>query len=92
MKSCIAPDFVLSQIHKRALDGSGKPLGKSPLQESKIMTAEQCAGMTLNAMEKRERLLITGTAGAWYSHRPQYPKGQKPKNGSKTRSQLHDFK
>jgi len=64
----VAPDFVISEIHKRALDGSGKPLGKSPLQESKIMAAEKCASMILSAMEKRDRILITsfrGKVGRW---------------------------
>ena len=64
----IAPDFVLSEIHKRAFDGSGKPLGESPLQESKIMTAEECASLTIQAIEKRDRVLITslrGKLGRW---------------------------
>jgi len=64
----VAPDFVLSEIHKRALTGSGKSLGESPLQESKIMTAEKCASLILGAMEKRDRILITslrGKLGRW---------------------------
>jgi len=64
----IAPDFVLSEIHKRAFDGFGKPLGASPLQESKIMTAEKCAHLIMEAIEKRDRLLITslrGKLGRW---------------------------
>jgi NAD(P)-dependent dehydrogenase (short-subunit alcohol dehydrogenase family) len=39
----IAPDFVLSEIHRRAFGSDGKPLGESPMQEEKIMTAEACA-------------------------------------------------
>ena len=64
----IAPDFVLSEIHRRALDGFGKPLGESPLQESKIMTAEKCASLIMGALEKRQRVLITslrGKVGRW---------------------------
>ncbi len=64
----IAPDFVLSEIHKRALDGSGNPLGKSPMQESKIMTADECSVLIMNAIEKRDRILITslrGKLGRW---------------------------
>ena len=41
----IAPDFVVTQIHKRALAGSGRPLGESPLQESKVMSAQECAAL-----------------------------------------------
>ena len=59
----ICPDFVVSQIHKRALDGQGKPLGRSPMQEAKIITAEQCAQMMLPAIAGRKRLLITSTRG-----------------------------
>jgi short-subunit dehydrogenase len=59
----IAPDFVVSDIHNRAIGPDGKPLGKSPLQESKIMTAEECAALTVAAMEKRQRLLITSFRG-----------------------------
>lgn len=64
----IAPDFVVSEIHRRAMDGSGKALGTSPMQESKIMTADECAGLICRAMEKRQRLLITsmrGRLGRW---------------------------
>lgn len=64
----IAPDFVVSEIHKRALDGYGKSLGKSPLQESKVMTAEECAFLIIKAVKKRERILIIslrGKLGRW---------------------------
>jgi len=54
----VAPDFVLSEIHRRALGHDGKPLGKSPLQEDKIMTAQTCAALIVEAMENRERLLL----------------------------------
>jgi NAD(P)-dependent dehydrogenase (short-subunit alcohol dehydrogenase family) len=58
-----APDYVLSEIHRRALGKDGKPLGKSPLQEAKIMTAEACANRIVTAMEQRQRLLLTSTRG-----------------------------
>jgi short-subunit dehydrogenase len=54
----VAPAFVLSEIHRRALGHDGKPLGKSPLQEDKIMTAQTCAALIVKAMENRERLLL----------------------------------
>src|SRR4029450_10922482 len=59
----VAPDFVISDIHNRAIGPDGRPLGKSPLQESKIMTAEGCAALMVRAMEKRQRLLITSFRG-----------------------------
>jgi short-subunit dehydrogenase len=59
----IAPDFVRSEIHRRAFGADGKPTGTSPLQESRIMSAEECAGLIVRAMEKRQRLLITSWRG-----------------------------
>lgn len=64
----IAPDFVLSEIHRRAFDARGDALGRSPLQESKIMTAETCAHLIADAMAHRKRLLLTsrrGKIGRW---------------------------
>lgn len=59
----ICPDFVVTQIHRRALDGHGQPLGETPMQESKIMTAEECAALMIPAMAKRQRMLITSRRG-----------------------------
>ena len=54
----IAPDFVLSEMHRRAFGSDGNPLGTSPMQEDKIMTAQDCATMIVKSIENRERLLI----------------------------------
>ncbi len=59
----ICPDFVVTQTHKRALDAQGKPLGDTPMQEAKIMTAEKCAELMLPAIAQRKRLLITSFRG-----------------------------
>jgi NAD(P)-dependent dehydrogenase (short-subunit alcohol dehydrogenase family) len=59
----VAPDYVVSEIHRRALGSDGQPLGKSPLQESKVMTADTCAQLIVGAMERRERLLLTSSRG-----------------------------
>jgi len=59
----ICPDFVVSEIHRRALDGEGRPLGQSPMQEAKIMTSEECAALMVPAMAARRRMLITSTRG-----------------------------
>ena len=64
----IAPDFVVTQIHKRALDGNGQPLGESPLQESKVMSAQECAALIVDAMTHRRRLVLgsfRGKLGRW---------------------------
>ncbi|MCL2914677.1 SDR family oxidoreductase [Shewanella corallii] len=64
----IYPDFVKSEIHKRALDAKGEPLGTSPMQVDKLMTAEQCAALMVPAIVSRRRELLTsgrGKLGKW---------------------------
>ena len=61
--SVIAPDFVVSEIHKRAIGPDGEPLGASPMMQSKIMTAAECARRIVRAMQKRQRLLLMSTRG-----------------------------
>jgi short-subunit dehydrogenase len=59
----IAPDFVVSEIHRRAIGPDGAQLGTTPMQEGEIMTAEQCAKLIRHAMARRKRLLITSSRG-----------------------------
>ena len=64
----VAPDFVVSEIHRRAIGPDGAPLGTSPMQQDRIMTADRCAAMIRGAMQRRDRLLITswrGRIGRW---------------------------
>ena len=64
----VAPDFVVSQIHRRAVGPDGKPLGTTPMQESRIMSADECARLTVRAMRRRQRLAILsarGRLGRW---------------------------
>ena len=64
----IAPDFVVTEIHKRALKGDGAPLVDTPIKERNVMSARTCAEMIADAMEKRKRLVIgsaRGHAGRW---------------------------
>ena len=61
----VAPDFVVSEIHRRSVGPDGRPLGTSPMQESKLMTAEECAALTLRAMEGRRRLAVLSARGRW---------------------------
>jgi NAD(P)-dependent dehydrogenase (short-subunit alcohol dehydrogenase family) len=58
-----APDFVVSEIHRRAIGPDGKPLGESPMLEDKIMTAEECARGISRAMARRRRLWIGSARG-----------------------------
>lgn len=59
----IAPDFVQSEIHMRAYGPDGKPVGDSTIAERVAMPADECAGLIVAAMEKRQRLLITSWRG-----------------------------
>lgn len=59
----ICPDFVATEIRERAFGPDGKPLGKSPVHEGKVMTVEECARQCLAAIEARQRELIMGTRG-----------------------------
>jgi short-subunit dehydrogenase len=64
----VAPDFVVSQIHRRATGADGRPLGRTPMQETRIMSAERCAQLIAAGMRGRRRLLITsarGRLGRW---------------------------
>ncbi len=57
------PDFVASEIRERAYGADGKPLGKSPVQETKVMTAETCASQIIAGAAARRRELIMSTRG-----------------------------
>jgi short-subunit dehydrogenase len=64
----VAPDFVVTEIHRRALGPDGRPLGVTPMREQKLMTAEECARLALAAIARRDRLCITslrGKLGRW---------------------------
>jgi short-subunit dehydrogenase len=59
---------VVTEIHKRAIGPDGEPLGESPMKQSKIMTAEDCAKRIVRAIGKRERLVLMsgrGRLGRW---------------------------
>jgi short-subunit dehydrogenase len=59
----VAPDFVVSQIHRRATGPDGRPLGQTPMDEGRIMSAERCAALIADAMQRRQRLRITSARG-----------------------------
>ncbi len=59
----VAPDFVVSEIHRRAAGPDGRPLGESPMQEARIMSTDRCAAHIVAATEKRQRLRILSLRG-----------------------------
>ena len=54
----VCPGFTASNIRNAALDSKGTPNAKSLMDESKMMSAAECAGHIIHAIEKRKRTLI----------------------------------
>ncbi len=59
----VCPGFTTSNIRNAALTEDGKPQGESPLDEDKMMTAEECAVHIINAIEKKKRTLVLTFTG-----------------------------
>ena len=59
----ISPGFTASNVRKSALTDDGKKQGTTPMDESKMMSAEKCAGHILHAIEKRKRTLVLTFTG-----------------------------
>jgi short-subunit dehydrogenase len=57
------PDFVRSEIHRRALGADGKAVGKSPLREERTMSAADCARLILAAGAARRRMALLSLRG-----------------------------
>lgn len=64
----IYPGFVATEVRQRALGPDGKPLGKSPVREDKVMTVERCARLIAQAAAQRKRefvMTLRGRLGLW---------------------------
>lgn len=63
--SVICPYWVVTEFHEAYLDKNGQPRGKQgrALYTKKMMTAERCAAITLEAAYKRKRELLMGPGG-----------------------------
>jgi short-subunit dehydrogenase len=59
----VCPGFTTSNIRNVALNKEAKPQGESPLDENKLMSAEECALHIVNAIEKRKRTLVLTFTG-----------------------------
>jgi short-subunit dehydrogenase len=59
----ISPNFVTSNIRNAALDSQGHAQKENPMDESKLMSAEECAHHIIDAIEKRKRSLILTFTG-----------------------------
>lgn len=54
----VCPGFTTSNIRNVALDKDGQPQGESPLEEGKLMSAEECARRIVQAIRKRKRTVV----------------------------------
>ena len=59
----VCPYFTASNIRNAALNSEGKAQGESPLDENKLMTAQECALHIIRAIEKRKRTLVLTFSG-----------------------------
>jgi short-subunit dehydrogenase len=59
----VSPGFTTSNIRNAALNSHGERQGESPMDESKMMSAQTCARYILHAIEKRKRVLVLTLTG-----------------------------
>ncbi len=59
----VCPGFTTSNIRNVALNSEGKSHGESPMDEDKMMSAEECAIHILDSIEKRKRTLVLTLTG-----------------------------
>jgi len=59
----VCPGFTTSNIRNVALNKNGQSQGESPMDEGKMMSAEECAQHILVAIEKRKRNLVLTFTG-----------------------------
>jgi len=58
-----APGFTASNIRNTALNKDGQTQSETPLEESKLMSSDQCAQIILNAVRQRKRTVVMTTQG-----------------------------
>jgi len=54
----VCPGFTASNIRNAALNKEGNAQGETPMDESKLMTADQCARYILDAIETKKRTMV----------------------------------
>lgn len=59
----VSPGFTSSNIRNAALNEKGQSQGESPMDESKMMRADECADHILRAIEKKKRTLVMTFTG-----------------------------
>lgn len=59
----ICPGFVSTGIRENATGPDGKPILVSPVKEGEVMGVEECAAITLKAIERRQREVVMTARG-----------------------------
>ncbi len=59
----VSPGFTASNIRNVAKNAKGEAQGETPLAEDQLMTAEQCANIIVNAIDKRKRTVVMTLQG-----------------------------
>ena len=59
----VSPGFIATNIRNVALTAQGQQQMKSPRQEAKMMTADECAEKIINAFAKRKKHLVLTSQG-----------------------------
>lgn len=59
----VCPGFTTSNIRNAALNSEGRSQGESPMDEGKMMSAEECAQHILHAIGRRKRTLVLTFTG-----------------------------
>jgi short-subunit dehydrogenase len=59
----VCPGFTTSNIRNAALNKDASSHGETPMDESKMMSAEECADHILNAVSKKKRTLVLTFTG-----------------------------
>ena len=54
----VCPGFTASNIRQVALNASGKAQGETPMEESKLMSAETCARIIFKGIAQRKRTIV----------------------------------
>ena len=54
----VCPGFTTSNIRNAALSTDGSSHGETPMDESKMMSSEECAAHILTAIQKKKRTLV----------------------------------
>lgn len=59
----VSPGFIASNIRNVARGADGSAQKETPLDESKLMSAEECASIIIEGIEKRKRTIVMTSQG-----------------------------